>query len=296
MESFIEEAENEDQGIHFSSEEEDQVINEMYGKSNRDELKEDSAIQLRYDDWFAKPGTHRDSDKEGDPIENNIELEKTNLYYNSQSDIKKELSRFQKEQEEKLKEIQNEEKYILEEDDVELSKHQLKQQRMANRIKKLEEENLKSKSWSLSGESQANQRPINSLLEEELDYEFASKLPPLITEEVTKSIEEIIRYRIQEKAFDDVIQKEGVKEEVKKEEIKLDSNKSKRSLAEIYEEDFLMSTKSTSVKRDDKTKKEEEEIPEKWDKTQTTVLRFYKRIFDELDNMVGTENPTTKDK
>jgi len=252
MESFIGEAENEEQGIHFSSEEEDQIMNELYGKStsNRDSLKEDNnAIQLHYDDWFVQPGTDRNSTKEGDPIENNIESEKATLYYKSQSDIKKELSRFQKEQEEKLTEIQEEEKNILKEDEVDLSKHQKKQQRMGNRIKKLEEENLQSKHWILSGESQANERPINSLLEEELDYEFASKLPPLITEETTKSIEEIIRYRIQEKAFDDVVRKELVKEEIKREEIKLVSNKSKKSLAEIYEEDFLNESKSNSVKK-----------------------------------------------
>jgi len=158
---------------------------------------------------------------------------------------------------------------------------------MANKIKKLEEENLKAKTWIFSGETVANERPINSLLEEDLDYEFASKLPPLITEEVTKSIEDIILYRIQESAFDDVIKKVLPKEEIPREEIKLDSNKSKKSLAELYEEDYLKVKKSSKGIDENKI----EETPKKWDNTQRDTVRFFKNLFDQLDAMVGTENP-----
>jgi len=251
---------------------------------------------LRYDDFFATPGEHRSSNTNGDPIESNIESEKVSLYYKpNQSDkIEKELSRFQKEHGEKLKEIQEAEKGLLAQDENELSKHQQKQHQLANKIKRLEEENIKTKSWIFSGETQANQRPINSLLEEELDYEFASKLPPLITEEVTKSIEEIICFRIQENAFDDVIKKELVKEE-KRREITLDSTKSKKSLAEIYEEDFIKATKSSSSSQGKKGETTGVEQSKKWDDKQRNTLRFYKRIFDQLDALVGVENPINKD-
>jgi len=276
MESFIEDAENEELGIEFSSSEEEAVQNEMYGKSN-----ENDTLNLRYDDWFAKPGEHRTNIKH-DPIENEIETEKVSLYY---SKPKEDLSKFEKEQAAKQAEISKAEKYLLEEDETDLSKHQKKQLQMANKIKKLEEENLKTKSWLLSGETEATSRPVNSLLEEDLDYEYAAKLPPLITEEVTKNLEDIIKYRIKENAFDDVIKKEAKKEEEVK-QIQLDSNKSKRSLAEIYEEDFKKSTG-----REKKREQTDEELNKKWNETQRSALLLYKSLFEDLDALVGIDNP-----
>lgn len=59
----------------------------------------------------------------------------------------------------------------------------------------------------MSGEVKASQRPKNSLLAEDLDFENAGKVTPLITEQITKSLEDIIKGRIIEKAFDDPIRK-----------------------------------------------------------------------------------------
>ena len=42
------------------------------------------------------------------------------------------------------------------------------------------------------------QRPLNSLLEEDVDFERGAKIAPQITEEVTKDIEEILKKRIKE--------------------------------------------------------------------------------------------------
>jgi len=76
LNKFIDEAENEEIGLEFSSEEEDQVLTEMYGKPTEDE----EAASLRYEDWFAKPGEYRVDEKE-DLIEEDIAREKINLYY-----------------------------------------------------------------------------------------------------------------------------------------------------------------------------------------------------------------------
>jgi uncharacterized SAM-dependent methyltransferase len=35
-----------------------------------------------------------------------------------------------------------------------------------------------------------------------------------------------------------------------------------------------------------------EETTKKWDDTQRATIRFFKNLFDQLDTMVGTENPT----
>lgn len=46
------------------------------------------------------------------------------------------------------------------------------------------------------GEANAKSRPVNSLLEEDLDFEHRGKQVPVVTEETTKSLEEMIKKRI----------------------------------------------------------------------------------------------------
>lgn len=52
------------------------------------------------------------------------------------------------------------------------------------------------KNWATKGEAKSKDRPVNSLLEEDLEYERSGKVVPIITEETTKTIEELIKKRI----------------------------------------------------------------------------------------------------
>nr|XP_057933025.1 U3 small nucleolar ribonucleoprotein protein MPP10 [Doryrhamphus excisus] len=126
------------------------------------------------------------------------------------------------------------------------------QEKMSHKIEELEKAALAGKSWQLSGEVTANSRPENSMLEEDLDFEQASRTAPAITEETTLQLEDIIKQRIKDQAFDDVVRKEKPKEEVfeYKKRLTLDHEKSKQSLAEIYEQEYLKLTQQ-------KTKEEE---------------------------------------
>ncbi|XP_035538273.1 U3 small nucleolar ribonucleoprotein protein MPP10 [Morone saxatilis] len=121
------------------------------------------------------------------------------------------------------------------------SSFEKRQEKMTEKIKELESAALGEKPWQLSGEVTAQTRPENSMLEEDVEFEQTSRMAPAITEETTLQIEDIIKQRIKDQAFDDVVRKEKPKEEVfeYKKRLTLDHEKSKQSLAEIYEQEYL---------------------------------------------------------
>nr|SVE76504.1 EOG090X09DZ [Daphnia longispina] len=121
------------------------------------------------------------------------------------------------------------------------SSYELRQERLKAKIQELEEEAIAPKPWQLMGETKAELRPDNALLEEDLFFDHTTRQAPVITEETTKTLEEIIRQRIKDQAFDDVERKiKPVYDPTEfKKKLVLDQEKSKFSLAEIYEQEFL---------------------------------------------------------
>ena len=118
------------------------------------------------------------------------------------------------------------------------SSYELRQERLKTKIQELVEEAIAPKPWQLMGETKAELRPDNALLEEDLFFDHTTRQAPVITEETTKTLEEIIRQRIKDQAFDDVERKiKPVYDPTEfKKKLVLDQEKSKFSLAEIYEQ------------------------------------------------------------
>jgi U3 small nucleolar RNA-associated protein MPP10 len=106
----------------------------------------------------------------------------------------------------------------------------------------LEQELIAEKPWQMRGEASSNSRPVNSLLVSRPEYEVAAKLTPTMTAENAALIEEEIKRRVLNDEWDDVIPRElpdvgwslrrGDQPEVSQE-------KSKLSLGELYERDYL---------------------------------------------------------
>ncbi|XP_059386066.1 U3 small nucleolar ribonucleoprotein protein MPP10 [Carassius carassius] len=134
------------------------------------------------------------------------------------------------------------------------SSFEKRQEKMAQKIEELETAALSEKPWQLTGEVSAQTRPENSMLEEDIAFDQASRMAPAITEETTLQLEDIIKQRIKDQVWDDVVRKEKPKEEVfeYKKRLTLDHEKSKLSLAEVYEQEYIKQTQE---------KKEEEENP-----------------------------------
>ncbi|CAJ1049787.1 U3 small nucleolar ribonucleoprotein protein MPP10 [Xyrichtys novacula] len=162
------------------------------------------------------------------------------------------------------------------------SSYERRQEKMSEKIVELEKAALAEKPWQLSGEVTAQTRPENSMLEEDVEFEQTSRMAPSVTEETTLQLEDIIKQRIKDQAFDDVVRKEKPKEEVfeYKKRLTLDHEKSKQSLAEIYEQEYLKQTQQ---------KTEEEENPAHLEIQKLMDTLFLK--LDALSNFHFTPKP-----
>jgi U3 small nucleolar RNA-associated protein MPP10 len=97
---------------------------------------------------------------------------------------------------------------------------------------------MNPKEWQLTGEARAAERPKDSLLEVHLDFNTASKLPPVITKETTNAIEALIKQRVLDELFDDPVLKQGSSKRRKLDEKEIDFTKSKTGLGDIYGEEL----------------------------------------------------------
>ncbi|KAL1891556.1 U3 snoRNP protein [Ceratocystis pirilliformis] len=148
------------------------------------------------------------------------------------------------------------------------SAHERKQYKLAEEIRKLEAAAVEKRQWTLSGEAAAVDRPANSLLEEDLDFEYAGKPVPMITPEVTEGIEDMIKRRILAREFDEVIRRrpDTAVADTRRGLVEIDDTKSKKGLAEIYEEEHIKNANPDSYisQSDEKTQREEREVEAMW--------------------------------
>lgn len=155
-----------------------------------------------------------------------------------------------------------------------LSTHERRMAAFRKEISRLEKENIANKSWALSGETVAPARPENALLEEDLDFERAGKPLPVITQELNESIEDLIKRRILNNDFDELIRRRPELENGKVRQGLVDTHgrreelsdvKPQKGLAEEYEDDYLRRTDPSYVDpRSEALKKKHAEIEKQW--------------------------------
>lgn len=145
--------------------------------------------------------------------------------------------------------------------------------KVISKIRAIEEENLADKPWQLKGEVSSHKRPENSLLNEYLQFERATRPAPEITEETTKSIHDIIRERIKDSSWDDPVRKVKPHEKADKykRRIEVSQEKSKLGLAELYAQEYAKQ----------KSGDQSEEDPE-----QKIVKKKLKSLFTRIDALL----------
>lgn len=148
------------------------------------------------------------------------------------------------------------------------SVHERRQAKLAEEIRRLEAASVAKREWTLAGEARAADRPLNSLLEEDLDFERTGKPVLEVTAEVTESIEELIKRRILAQEFDEVIKRrpDSVPTNSRRGAFELDDSKPQQSLAELYEEEHVKAHNPDTYvsKADEKLRREEREIEGLW--------------------------------
>lgn len=154
--------------------------------------------------------------------------------------------------------------------DKNLSTHEKQKLQIAEEIRRLESINVSKKPWTLSGEASAAARPLNSLIEEDLDFERTGKPVPVITAETTTDIEALIKRRILNRDFDELSRRRpttlDAAADARRGRAEVDDNKATTGLGEIYESEYQRNADPTSYvdKRSTAIKKQHDEIAKLW--------------------------------
>jgi U3 small nucleolar RNA-associated protein MPP10 len=143
-------------------------------------------------------------------------------------------------EEDAVKEEEEDEAQKQRESERNLSSFERQQLKIQREIQQLEKEAIAEKKWALKGEVKAKDRPSDALLTEDLEFERTAKPVPVITQEVTETLEDLIRRRIKEDNFDDLPRRiiTDVTNFRPSSNFELSEAKSSKSLAELYEDDY----------------------------------------------------------
>ena len=120
-----------------------------------------------------------------------------------------------------------------------LSAFQRAQQILSKQVETLEEQSMQEKKWQLRGEAYGRERPKNSVLCMEMEFDDVRQTPPDISELMTTSLENVIEVRISEQRFDEMERENTCSGPL---EISMppvaEDTKSKVGLGELYAEAF----------------------------------------------------------
>lgn len=213
---------------------------------------EDDEEVLYYQDFFDQPKSKKPTIQESKGQDNPTKSTLTEDDYDAALDSAK-LDLFA--DDESPRDEENEEGDKL----TTFEKQQLD---IRKQIDQLEQEAVADKKWALKGEVQSKDRPQDALLEEEIEFDRTSKPVPVITKEVSESLEEMIRRRIQESNFDDLQRRVVTDKNLKsyKPDFQLNDQKSSKSLAEVYEDDYKGVSQNSTITEE--LQKEHDEISE----------------------------------
>ena len=120
-----------------------------------------------------------------------------------------------------------------------ISAFEQRAKKIERQIKEIEENQIADKHWALKGEVTQKDRPEGSLLESYVDFDQVGVTIPMLQEDHTARLEELIKKRILEGTFDDVLRRTELDVGKRKPKIQLEFAKSDKGLGEVFEDAYL---------------------------------------------------------
>lgn len=158
-----------------------------------------------------------------------------------------------------------------------LSTFEKQQREIQRQISELEAQSIAEKKWTMKGEVSGKQRDADTLLEEELEFDRTAKPIPVITQETTETIEEIIKRRIVNQEFDEIPKRiiSEMNSFKPSKKVQVSEEKSSKSLAELYEDEYAGKTG-------------DEEINEELQKAHDEISAMFKDVTYQLDSLYSS--------
>lgn len=143
------------------------------------------------------------------------------------------------------------------------------------KIKEIESKLISPKSWEMSGETLATNRPLDSLADIDIDFDFGNAKPPNPLS--TSEIEKILINRIESMNFDDVVRKKKTVETARQ-LIELTTEKPKLGLADEYANEYLKQMTASSTNENELTAQQREAL-DLWHSLEHELNRFTEKRY-----------------
>ncbi|RPA85147.1 Mpp10 protein [Ascobolus immersus RN42] len=275
---------------HAKDDAEEDEEHDDYEDSDEGEANGDNANDLMYDDFFLPPPKPAGKGKKnrGWAQDEREASRKEPKYENDMERIEADMARVRRDLFDSLSPEPEDEKQVMG-SGPKLSTFQKQQTALTQQIRQLEQAAIAKKQWTLAGEAKGRDRPQNSLLEEDLDFERVSKPVPVITQTVTESLEEMIKGRILAGNFDDLPRRRPdehlLSSSARRGRVELDDTKATEGLADIYEREHAEG-QGAKTKAEQALEKDHAEITE-----------LFKTVMYKLDSLTSyhyTPKPATE--
>jgi U3 small nucleolar RNA-associated protein MPP10 len=255
-------------GAHSDDEEED---GDGLGMSLRGKLKgmsSQTGERIRYEDFFDKPGGEKSAGG-STSVETERALRRATMFDDASSDGEEG------------------------EEGGAKTPLEVEREKLRDSIAALEDANVSKKPWQLRGEVDAHGRPMNSLLESEFEHDIVARPRVAPTAAASASIEDIIRQRIFDGLFDDVVRKLPADYEEarrKKQRVPLpdiSQDKPEEGLADLYEREYAEEREKVSKASEAASHITVREVDPEDNPEQAEVNRLFKRLSNKLDALAS---------
>nr|CCA19611.1 U3 small nucleolar ribonucleoprotein putative [Albugo laibachii Nc14] len=261
----------------------DEVDEDISGDSASDQSSDDDETEdiFKYNDFFDD-GKHSENTRDTDGSRTKHSISKEEVSTESTPNVDGSGHN----QGSNRKDANREDDDACAERGILMSSHQNRQMNLNKQIGQLENDAIREKPWQLQGEVHSSLRPENSLLEAVLEYDRPVINPPAITAESSLKMEELIKQRILEDQFDDVVG-QAPSDDLDKTHKVVDvpTEQSKEGLGDIYEREYLKTVSGNGI--DPESQKDQDEI-----------AVMYERLcwkLDALSNFQFTPKPAVKE-